>query len=79
MVPLAAPAITTLAIITALYSWNNFLCPLVITNSPGSMPVPVAIAYLNTDVRAVQGYTTVLAAAFLTCLPMIILFLVAQR
>ncbi|ANY77417.1 hypothetical protein BB934_03605 [Microvirga ossetica] len=79
MVPLAAPAITTLTIITALYSWNNFLWPLVITNSPGSMPVPVAIAYLNTDVRAVQGYTTVLAASFLTCLPMIILFLVAQR
>jgi multiple sugar transport system permease protein len=79
MVPLAAPAITTVAVITALYSWNNFLWPLVITNSPGSMPVPVAIAYLNSDIRAVQGYTTLLAAAFLTCLPMIALFLAAQR
>jgi multiple sugar transport system permease protein len=43
------------------------------------MPVPVAIAYLNSDIRAVQGYTTLLAAAFLTCLPMIALFLAAQR
>lgn len=79
MVPLATPAVVTLAIITALYSWNNFLWPLVITNSPHSMPVPVAIAYLSTDVRAAQGYTTVLAAAFVTCLPMLVVFLVGQR
>ncbi|QQA42705.1 carbohydrate ABC transporter permease [Pelagovum pacificum] len=79
MVPLAAPAITTVAIITALYSWNNFLWPLVITNTPGSMTVPVAVSYLSADTSAVLNYTVILAAAFFTSLPMIILFLFGQR
>ncbi|HEY4201138.1 MAG TPA: carbohydrate ABC transporter permease [Devosiaceae bacterium] len=79
MVPLAAPAIITLSVITALYSWNNFLWPLVITNSPTSMTVPVTVAYLSADTSAVLNYTVILAAAFFTSLPMIILFLFGQR
>lgn len=79
MVPLAAPAIITVAVITALYSWNNFLWPLIVTNTPEAMPVPVVIAYLSADTSAVLNYTVILAAAFVTSLPMILLFLIGQR
>jgi len=79
MVPLAAPAIITLSVITALYSWNNFLWPLIITNSPASMTVPVAVSYLSADTSAILNYTVILAAAFFTSLPMIILFIFGQR
>jgi len=79
MVPLAAPAITTLAVITSIYSWNNFLWPLVISNTPESMPVAVAMAYLHAGTSPAQNYTLMLAGAFVTCLPMILLFLVGQR
>lgn len=79
MVPLAAPAIITLSVLTALYSWNNFLWPLIITNSPASMTVPVAVSYLSADTAAIINYTVILAAAFFTSLPMIILFLFGQR
>src|SRR5690606_4474235 len=79
MVPLAAPAVITLAVITALYSWNNFLWPLIITNSPGSMTVPVAVAYLAGDNIAVLSHTVILAAAFFTAFPMILLFIFGQR
>lgn len=79
MVPLAAPAIITLSVLTALYSWNNFLWPLIITNSPASMTVPVAVAYLSASDAAILNYTVILAAAFFTSLPMIILFLFGQR
>jgi multiple sugar transport system permease protein len=79
MVPLASPAITTVAIITALYSWNNFLWPLIVTNSPGSMPVPVAVAYLSADSQNLLNYAVILAAAFFTSLPMIVLFIFGQR
>lgn len=79
MVPLAAPAITTLTVLTALYSWNNFLWPLIITNSPASMTVPVAVSYLSADTAAIINYTVILAAAFFTSLPMILLFLFGQR
>ncbi|HQZ11898.1 MAG TPA: carbohydrate ABC transporter permease [Devosia sp.] len=79
MVPIAAPAIMTVMIISAIYSWNNFLWPLIVTNSPEAMPVPVAIAYLSADTSAALNYTVTLAAAFLTSLPMILLFLFGQR
>jgi multiple sugar transport system permease protein len=79
MVPLAAPAITTLTVLTALYSWNNFLWPLIITNSPASMTVPVAVSYLSADTAAIINYTVILAAAFFTSLPMILLVLFGQR
>jgi multiple sugar transport system permease protein len=72
MVPLAAPAIITLSVLTALYSWNNFLWPLIITNSPASMTVPVAVSYLSADTAAIINYTVILAAAFFTSLPMIV-------
>jgi multiple sugar transport system permease protein len=80
MVPLAGPAIITVSVITALYSWNNFLWPLIITNTPSSMTVPVAVAYLSAgESAALLNYTVVLAAAFFTSLPMIILFLFGQK
>ena len=79
MMPLASPAIITITVITALYSWNNFLWPLIVTNSPGSMPVPVAIAYLSADSTALLNYTVILASAFFTSLPMIVLFIFGQR
>ncbi len=79
MVPLASPAIVTVTVITALYSWNNFLWPLIVTNTPESMPVPVVIAYLSADTSAVLNYTLILAAAFITSLPMILLFMLGQR
>jgi multiple sugar transport system permease protein len=79
MVPLAAPAIITVGVLSALYSWNNFLWPLIITNSPTSMTVPVAVSYLSADTAAIINYTVILAAAFFTSLPMILLFLFGQR
>jgi multiple sugar transport system permease protein len=79
MVPLASPAIVTIAVITALYSWNNLLWPLIVTNTPDAMPVPVAVAYLSADSSALLNYTVILAAAFFTSLPMIVLFIFGQR
>ena len=79
MVPLAIPAISTLVVITALYSWNNFLWPLVIVNSPESMPVPIAMAYLRSGTSPAQNYAAMLAGAFITSLPMILLFILGQR
>jgi multiple sugar transport system permease protein len=79
MVPLAMPAIATVTVITALYSWNNFLWPVIVSNSPASMPVPVVIAYLSSGESTLLNYTRLLAAAFVTSLPMLVLFLIGQR
>lgn len=79
MIPLAGPALSTLTIITVLYSWNNFLWPLVVINSPDMMTAPIAIAYLESGTNPTQNFADLLAAAFVTTLPVIIFFFVAQR
>lgn len=79
MIPLAQPAIATLTVITVLYSWNNFLWPLVIINSSDMMTAPIAIAYLSSGTNSTQNYADLLAAAFVTTLPVIVFFFIAQR
>lgn len=79
MIPLALPAIATLTVLTMLYSWNNFLWPLVITNTPSSMTAPIAMAYLRSGTNQAQNMATMLAAAIVTSLPMIIVFIIGQR
>ncbi len=79
MIPLAGPALSTLTIITVLYSWNNFLWPLVVINSPDMMTAPIAIAYLESGTNPTQNFADLLAAAFVTTLPVIIFFFFAQR
>lgn len=79
MIPLAQPALATLTVITVLYSWNNFLWPLVIISSADKMTAPIAMAYLSSGTNATQNYADLLAAAFVTTFPVIVFFFVAQR
>ena len=79
MIPLAVPALATLSVLTMLYSWNNFLWPLVITNTPASMTAPIAMAYLNSGTNQAQNMATMLAAAVITSFPMIVAFILGQR
>lgn len=79
MVPMARPALATLAVVTMLYSWNNFLWPLVITNTPSSMTAPIAMAYLSSGTNPAQNLATMLAAALVTSLPIIIVFIFGQK
>ena len=78
MVPLATPALATLTVITVLYSWNNFLWPLVVINTPEMMTAPIAMAYLDSGTNPTQNYSDLLAAAFVTTLPVIVFFFAAQ-
>ena len=47
MLPLTAPSLAALTVLTALYSWNDLLWPLVITSSPENMTLPVGLATLQ--------------------------------
>jgi multiple sugar transport system permease protein len=77
--PLAMPAIATLAILTFLSSWNEFLKPLIfVSGQTELLTVPLA---LNTIVdRYGDPYWELqLAATTLSVIPMIVVFVVAQR
>ena len=77
MLPLAAPAVATTAILTFLYAWNEFLFALSFTLGPDRQTVPVAIALFRGQYQVPWGQ--ILAAAVVASLPVAIVVLVFQR
>ena len=78
MLPLAGPALATLAILTFLGSWNNFLWPLVVAQTEDYYTLPVALALYSIGQNATK-YGLLLAGAVVVVLPVIVIFLVLQR
>ncbi|MGW6459477.1 carbohydrate ABC transporter permease [Streptomyces sp. NPDC055078] len=80
VMPLVKPALATLAILTFLQSWNNFVWPLISTNDPDKYTLPVALATFATDPNRANGANGVLmAGSFLVVLPVLLVFAVLQR
>ncbi|MFN3257526.1 MAG: carbohydrate ABC transporter permease [Ilumatobacter sp.] len=79
MVPLARPAIASLATFGFLYAWNSFLWPFVIINSgnPDSFVLPVSLAQLGG--RSSTDTNLAFAGAVIAMTPPIMVFLFAQR
>lgn len=77
MLPLAKPGIIALAVLTALWSWNEFFWPLVVSGNVKSMPLSVGLSLL-TDLR-VKDDALLMAGAVLSSIPMIVVFLILQR
>ena len=77
--PLARPALATLALLTFLASWNTFLEPLVFTaGNKDLLTLPVALDQY-TDVDGTPFYALQMAATTLSILPVLFVFLLAQR
>jgi len=76
--PLAKPALAAVAIFTFLHSWNLYLEPIVFLTTPTNFTLPQA---LTQYVDAYQGpmWNIQLAAATLTALPVLVVFIFAQR
>ncbi|RYG58151.1 MAG: carbohydrate ABC transporter permease [Alphaproteobacteria bacterium] len=76
--PLAKPALAAVAIFTFLHSWNLYLEPIVFLTTPGSFTLPQALTQY-VDVYQGPMWNTQLAAATLTALPVLVVFIFAQR
>lgn len=77
VVPLARPALVTVVIYNALQSWNNFLFPLILTQSANVQTVPLALQQFQGQYGInVPG---LMAAVFLSTLPIIVLYILARR
>jgi len=77
MLPLSWPGIATVAILTFLYSWNEFLFALSFTLGPERYTVPVAITLFRGQYQVPWGQ--ILAAAIVATIPVAAVVLVAQR
>lgn len=78
VLPLCGPALATLAILTFLSSWNNFLWPLVVAQSEDRYTLPIALALYATGQNQTE-YGLLLAGAVVVVLPVILLFLALQK
>ncbi|HTT92705.1 MAG TPA: carbohydrate ABC transporter permease [Acidimicrobiales bacterium] len=76
IVPLSRPVIITATIIAFVFSWNNFLWPLIVTN-PTHYVLTTGIANFQSSFG--DDWNLVLASAMITLLPLILIFTVFQR
>jgi len=77
VLPVCRPVLVTLAIITFLGSWNDFLWPLIVLTDQDMYTLPVALANLLGE--HVQDTELMMASAVLTVLPVVVVFLALQR
>lgn len=76
--PLARPALSAVAIFTFLHSWNLFLEPIVFISTPEKFTLPQALTQF-TDAYGGAMWNVQLAAATLTALPVLVVFIIAQK
>lgn len=77
-VPLARPTYLAFALVSVSYHWNNFLWPLIITNSVESRPVTVGLQVFSATDQGID-WSIINAATLLTTAPLLIAFLLFQR
>ncbi|MBN2564709.1 MAG: carbohydrate ABC transporter permease [Candidatus Eisenbacteria bacterium] len=77
ILPLAAPGVFTAAVLIFIFSWNEFLFALILTSSPESRTVPVALA-LFAGLHELP-WATIAAATVISVLPVLVLVAMFQR
>ncbi|MGD0245810.1 MAG: carbohydrate ABC transporter permease [Streptosporangiaceae bacterium] len=77
VLPLATPALATLAALTFLDSWNNFLWPLIAVTSTNQMTLPLGLATFQGAHQT--EWTLLMAANVMSLVPMLAIFFLAQR
>jgi multiple sugar transport system permease protein/cellobiose transport system permease protein len=77
VIPYVAPAMATLMIIQFVFSWNNFLRPLVTLSDTNLYTIPLGISSLAT--RYQTDYAAQITALALGTVPLIIIFLLGSK
>ena len=77
-VPLAKPTYIAYALVSVSYHWNNFLWPLIITNSVESRPLTVGLAVFSAGDQGID-WAIICAATLMTTAPLLVAFLLFQR
>ena len=72
ILPLAKPALITVALLSFQGMWNNFLGPLVLLNTPDMFPLTVGLGFLKGQYGTF--YNVVLAGSMFNTIPMVLLF-----
>ncbi|MGH3656916.1 MAG: carbohydrate ABC transporter permease, partial [Micromonosporaceae bacterium] len=77
VLPLSRPALATLAVLSFLANWNDFIWPIYVIFSPENMTLPPGLATMQGAYRV--DYPVLMAGAFIASIPVLILFIFTQR
>jgi sn-glycerol 3-phosphate transport system permease protein len=77
-VPLARPIYIAYGLVSVSYHWNNFLWPLIVTNSVEARPLTVGLQVFSSTDQGVD-WSIICAATLMTAAPLLIGFLLFQR
>jgi multiple sugar transport system permease protein len=77
LLPLMGPSLSTLAVLTFLSVWNDFLWPLVVTSSPDTMTVQLGLATFQSS--HYTNWPVLMAGTLMSQLPVLLLFACGQR
>jgi multiple sugar transport system permease protein len=77
VLPLSRPALATLALLAFLTNWNDFLWPVYVLFSPENQTLQAGLSTLQ-SANAVR-YDLLMAGAVIASVPVLLLFMIAQR
>lgn len=78
VVPLAKPAIISFGLLSVVAKWNDFLWPLLVTNTKNMRVLPIGIYWLMVEEGTIE-WGVVMAGALFVVVPVVLVFLYAQR
>jgi sn-glycerol 3-phosphate transport system permease protein len=78
VLPLAQPAIVSFALISVVAKWNDFLWPLLVTNTRDMRVLPIGIYWLRVEEGTID-WGVVMSGTLFVVVPVVIVFLYAQR
>lgn len=79
ILPLSKPALATIATFLFVGTWNSLLSPVIYLQSAELYTLPIYVASLVNPQQSYQPWPTIMAASVLTTLPLIVIFMFAQR
>jgi multiple sugar transport system permease protein len=77
LLPLMGPPLSTVAVLTFLSVWNDFLWPLVVTSSPDTMTIQLGLATFQS--AHFTNWPDLMAGTVISQLPVLVLFVLGQR
>ena len=77
--PVSGPSIATVALVTVVSEWNDYIWPLIITDRPETMTLPVGLTLLQNSESNGAGWGILMAGAVLVIIPILLVFAALQR
>ncbi|WP_307460634.1 carbohydrate ABC transporter permease [Pseudarthrobacter oxydans] len=77
--PVSGPSIATVALVVVVSEWNDYIWPLIITDRPETMTLPVGLTLLQNSEGNGSGWGILMAGAVLVIVPILLVFAALQR